>query len=394
MKVLYIHQYFKVPSEGGSIRSYHLTKELIRKGVDVEVITAHDGPDYDRKDIDGVLVHYLPVYYRNELTYNNRIFAFLKFTFLAIRISIKIKRVDICYIMTTPLTTGLIALWNKIILRRPYIFEVGDLWPSVPVDMGVIKNPIFKRLMFAFEKLFYQNSVAIVALSVGIADYIKTVVPNKPIEVITNVADTEFFDFVDKKENLKKQFGIKNEFIISYSGTLGVANHLEYLMEAARACLGLNVKFLILGRGSEADRLMKIQAEKSLTNLTFLPHADKDVVRQVLNVSDAVYISFLDLASLHTGSPNKLFDGLAAGKLIITNFGGWIKTLLQSNDAGFSYNPDDTKAFTEKLHLFITNKEILKSFQKNSRQLAENSYSLERLSERQVTFIQSSLRRE
>jgi glycosyltransferase involved in cell wall biosynthesis len=393
VKVLYIHQYFKIPSEGGSIRSYYLAKELVKKGIDVEVITAHDYPKYELKNIEGVKVHYLPVYYKHELSYRNRVFAFLKFTFLAIRKSMKIKGVDVCYVMTTPLTTGLIALWNKLFLRRPYIFEVGDLWPSVPVDMGIIKNTIFKKLMFSFEKYFYQNSVGIVALSSGIADYIKIIVPNKPIEVITNVADTDFFHLEEKKERLKKQFGIKNEFVISYSGTLGAANHLEYLLEAAQACAGLNVKFLILGKGAEADKLKRIQKEKSLTNLTFLPHADKEVVREVLNVSDAVYISFNDIESLHTGSPNKLFDGLAAGKLIIINFGGWIKTLLQTNDAGFSYNPNNTKAFTEKLLLFITNKEILKSFQKNSRQLAENSFSIEMLSERQGVFIQSSLRK-
>jgi len=392
VKVLYIHQYFKVPSEGGSIRSYHLTKELVKKGIDVEVITAHDKPEYEVKDVEGVKVHYLPVYYRNELSYKNRVFAFLKFVFLAIKKSMKIKGVDICYVMTTPLTTGIIAFWNKFILRRPYIFEVGDLWPSVPVDMEVIKNSVFKKLMFLFEKRFYQNSVGVVALSSGIADYIKTIVPNKPIEVITNIADTGFFELEEKKESLKKKFGIKDELVISYSGTLGVANHLEYLLEAAQACAGINVRILILGRGAEADKIKRIQEERVLSNVTFIPHADREVVREVLNVSDAVYISFLGIESLHTGSPNKLFDGLAAGKLIIINFGGWIKTLLQSNDAGFSYDPNDTKAFKEKLLLFINNKEILKSFQKNSRQLAENSFSLERLSEKQYLFIRESLK--
>lgn len=311
MKVLYIHQYFKVPSEGGSIRSYYLTKELVKKGIDVEVITAHDGSDYERKDIEGVIVHYLPVYYRNELSYKSRVFSFLKFAFLAIIKSTKVKGVDICYVMTTPLTTGLIALWNKFFLKRPYIFEVGDLWPSVPVDMGVIKNSIFKKLMFSFEKLFYQNSVGIVALSPVIADYIKTIVSNKPIEVITNVADTHFFNLEEKKERLKKRFGVKNEFVISYSGTLGVANHLEYLLDLAKACAGLNVKFLILGRGAEAESLKRIQEEELLKNINFLTHSDKEVVRDVLNVSDAIYISFLDIESLQTGSPNKLFDGLA-----------------------------------------------------------------------------------
>lgn len=78
--------------------------------------------------------------------------------------------------------------------------------------------------------------------------------------------------------------------------------------------------------------------------------------------------------------------------MIITNFGGWIRSLIQSNDAGFSYHPNDSKVFVEKLQLYINNKEILKSFQKNSRQLAESSFSLEKLSENQYLFIQECLK--
>ncbi|MDP4680474.1 MAG: hypothetical protein NWS46_08930 [Cyclobacteriaceae bacterium] len=85
MKVLYILKYFRTPSEGGSIRSYYLTRELAKKGVEVEVITAHDMGNYELKIIEGVKIHYLPVYYRNELSYKQRVFSFLKFAFLAIK---------------------------------------------------------------------------------------------------------------------------------------------------------------------------------------------------------------------------------------------------------------------------------------------------------------------
>jgi glycosyltransferase involved in cell wall biosynthesis len=294
-------------------------------------------------------------------------------------------------VITTPLTTGMIALWNKFFLRTPYIFEVGDLWPLVPVDMGIIRNSVFKKLMFSFEKLCYKNSAGIVTLSSGIAVHIKTIFPNKPIEVITNIADIDFFNPEEKKEELKKQFVIKDEFVISYSGTLGVANHLQYLLEAAEVCRELPVMFLILGRGAESDILKRTKDEKYLNNVKFIDYADKKVEKELLNISDATCISFLAIKSLYTDSPNKLFDGLTAGKLIIANFDGWVKQLIETNDAGFSYNPSDTKAFKEKLLLFIQNKEILRSFQKNSIQLGENSFSLERLSDRQYSFIRKLL---
>ncbi|MFY0651482.1 MAG: glycosyltransferase family 4 protein [Cyclobacteriaceae bacterium] len=387
MKVLYIHQYFKIPEEGGSVRSYYLASGLVRKGMEVEMITAHNKPTYQEINIEGIKVHYLPVFYENGFSFKQRILGFFKFARLAFIKALSIKNVDICYVMTTPLTTGLVALGLKWFKKKPYIFEVGDLWPQVPADMGVIKNRFFKSILYWFEKLCYEQSIGVVALSSGIADYIKTKVPDKQIEIIPNIADTAFFSPEEKKPELLEKYGIRNHFVISYTGTLGVANHLEYLLDAAGSAVGLNVKFLIIGDGAEKEKLQEIASNRKLSNVVFLPAGNKQKAQEILNISDAVYISFLNVDSLHTGSPNKLFDGLASGKLIITNLCGWIKGLIHTNDAGFSYKPEDTKAFVENLLLFINNKELLRSFQKNARRLAENSFSLEMLSERQEELI-------
>ena len=387
MKVLYIHQYFRTPEEGGGVRSYYLTRELVRKGMEIEVITAHNKNNKETKDIDGVIVHFLPIPYDNSFSFNKRILAFLKFSMLACKKSMSIKKVDLCYVMTTPLTTGLVALWIKFTRNIAYIFEVGDLWPLIPVEIGAVKSPFLKSVLFRFEKLCYKYASGLVALSPGIAEHIQSIVPEKRIEVIPNIADINFFQPEEKQKALKQKYGIKNEFVISYTGALGFANHLEYLLEAAKASLQLPVKFLVVGEGAEKDRLLNQKKDNCLENVVFLPHTDKNGIKEIHNVSDAIYISFTNIKSINTGSPNKLFDGLASGKLIITNFDGWIKKLIESNDAGFAYPPDSTQVFTEKILSFIDNKEILKSFQKNSRQLAENSFSLEELSQRQIDFI-------
>ncbi len=391
MKVLYIHQYFRTPDEGGGVRSYYLTRKLVKKGVEVEVITTHNKDFSETKNIDGIRVHFLPVPYDNNFSFRKRIRAFLKFALLASKKSMAIKKIDLCYVMTTPLTTGLVALWIKWTRNIAYIFEVGDLWPLIPVEIGAVKSPFLKSVLFRFEKLCYRNASGLVALSPGIAEHIQSIVPEKPIEVIPNIADINFFQPEEKQEAIKQKYGIKNEFVISYTGAIGLANHLEYLLEAAKASLHLPIKFLVVGEGAEKERLLKYKEDHDLKNVVFLPHTNKKEIKEVHNVSDAIYISFINIKSINTGSPNKLFDGLASGKLIITNFDGWIKKLIESNDAGFTYPPDSTQIFTEKILTFIDNKEILKSFQKNSRQLAENSFSLEELSQRQFDFTKALL---
>ncbi len=388
MKVLYIHQYFKTPAEGGALRSYYLAKALVGKGFSVDVITAHNQPKKLTKQIDDITVHYLPVFYDNSLPFRKRIGAFLRFVRLAAVLALRLPKPSLCYVMTTPLTTGWVGLWMKWTRRVPFVFEVGDLWPKVPIDMGVIHQRWMQRILYRFEKLCYQQARGIVALSPDIADYIRHIVPDQPLETIPNIADIDFFTPTPKNPELAKKYGVENKFVVSYTGTLGMANHLEYLLDAARSVAGLPIAFLVVGAGAEKEKLVAQKNAEGLSHLTFLPATNKEGVKEILAVSDAVFLSFLPIESLATGSPNKLFDGLAAGKLIISNFSGWTKTLIETNDAGFAYPPESPHVFAEKINLFMQNPRILQSFQRNARQLAENSFSLDTLANRQHAFLQ------
>ncbi|NJO01130.1 MAG: glycosyltransferase family 4 protein [Bacteroidia bacterium] len=157
MKVLYIHQYFKTPEEGGSLRSYYLAKALVSVGLEVEMITAHARKKYIYREIDGIRVHYLPVYYDNSLGFWGRIYAFAKFLVLSYRCARKIRDVSLCYASSTPLTVGLVALGLRARFGLPYFFEVRDLWPEAPIQMGVIRNRLLKNLLCYLEKKFINK---------------------------------------------------------------------------------------------------------------------------------------------------------------------------------------------------------------------------------------------
>lgn len=83
MKVLYIHQYFRTPEEGGAIRSYYLAKGMVENGIDVELITSHNKKYEEVKNVEGIKVHYLPVFYDNTLGFLQRVIAFYRFMRLA-----------------------------------------------------------------------------------------------------------------------------------------------------------------------------------------------------------------------------------------------------------------------------------------------------------------------
>jgi glycosyltransferase involved in cell wall biosynthesis len=389
LKVLYIHQYFRTPEEGGAIRSYYLAKGLVEHGIEVELITAHNKPKALTKTIDGIKVHYLPVFYDNEQGFLKRIYAFFKFMRMARKKARKIKNIDICYATSTPLTIGLSALKIKQDQNIPYFFEVRDLWPEAPFQMGVIKNKYLKRYLKNLEKQVYRNASQIVALSPGIKEQIEKEGPNKRITVIPNMSDVDFFLPEVKSPEKEALFNVEGKFVVSYFGTIGLANHLEYLLAAANESLKANlpIQFFIIGSGGQLTRLKYLVKHFDLDNVQFLPFQNKFNLRRVLNITDAAYVSFARQPILETNSPNKFFDALAAGKLIITNTKGWVKDIIENDQCGFYYDPDNPKEFISSIKPFIESSVQLKKSQQKARIVAETQFAKSAQVEKLIDLI-------
>lgn len=352
------------------------------------MITSHNEPE-KRVNIDGIEVIYLRVSYENEYKFWQRIYSYSLYTLKATFESFRQPKVDLCYIMTTPLPTGFIGLVNKFMKKRPYIFEVGDLWPLVPIEMGFIKSRWLKSFTTWLEKLFYKNAIGNIGLSAPITEHIKTAVPTIPTTTVYNISDCEFFAPTIKSKDILKYFDIKDEFVISYTGTFGLANDLARIVNLATQVKHLPIKFILVGAGADKPKLKKMS--KGFNNLIILDYLDKKGIQDVLSITDAMLVSFADYPSLWTGSPNKLFDALAASKLVISNFKGWVSELLSNNECGFSFSHDSLDSFESQIRPFIDNQELLKTYQENARKLAEQEFELSIQAERQYKFIKESL---
>ncbi|MTI22128.1 glycosyltransferase WbuB [Fulvivirga sp. RKSG066] len=369
MKILLIHQYYKTPEDGGGIRSYHIAKYLQAKGHTLNVITAHNSPDYEIIQKEGVTIHCLPIYYTNHLSFYSRIHAFFRYVWQATRLIKKLDKPDLNYVISTPLTTGLIALYAKARYKIPYVFEVGDLWPDAPIQLKVLRNSILKSLAYKLEKHVYNKARHIIGLSPDITKAIEKKT-DTPTTVITNFSDTDYF----RPGNHETQ----GELTIGYIGTLGLANHLEYLIDAAAQSATLKLKFVVMGGGAQAKKIQELAVSKDLTNISFLPQGNTLEAKKTLEQVDAVYVSFKNAPILAAGSPNKFFDGLAAGKMIIINFQGWIKELIEKNKCGFYYDPESPSDFIKQITPYIENRDKLVEAKTNARILAENQFSIQK----------------
>ena len=380
MRVIYVHQYFKTPEEGGAIRSYHLAKGLVDAGIEVEMITAHNQDYYDFRKVDGIKVHYLPVAYQHSFGTFKRIKSFVRFVSQAKKLIGKLPRPDLFYITSTPLTVGLIGLWAKKTLAVPYIFEVRDLWPEAPIQVGVIRNKWVKRALYRVEEKIYQQALQIVALSPGIRNYIVKKKPLAKPVLIPNFSDTTFFSPTSKNDSTLRKWGLTDSFTLSYTGALGTVNALHNFLYLAKEAQdqGKDWQFVIMGQGAKEKELKQLAKDLQLANVSFFPFGNKERVRELLSLTDMAYISFDNLPVLRTNSPNKFFDALAAGKAIVTNHKGWVTNLVKEHQLGYCHHPEDHKKAVQKIAAFADDPALLQSAQKRARALAENHFSKER----------------
>lgn len=356
----------------------------MERGIETVVITTHNAEGELIENVEGIQVHYLPVPYDNAFGFYKRTRSFLQYVVRAVRASAKHRDANLCYTISVPLTIGLTSLWIKRKYAIPYVFEVGDLWPDAPIQLGFIKNKILQKMLFRLEQNIYEKAQSLVALSPAIESAISRKVSGKNISLIPNMSDTEFFLPEEKQQSLVDRFDVRGKFVVSYIGALGFANGLDYFLECAKASAERNlpVQFLLCGDGAMKESLVQSAKRLELKNLAFIPFQNRDGVKAVLNVTDAVFICYRHVQILESGSPNKYFDGLAAGKLIMINFGGWIKNEIEGEECGVALDPKQPSSFVSHVQPYIWDVEKLKRSQSRSRSLAEKKYSRKLLSEK------------
>ncbi len=378
MKIIYLHQYFKTPEEPGGTRSYWFARKLIEHGHEVVMLTSTDqklAKGYIRKKVDGIDVIYVENAYSNYMSKMAKIRSFLFFVFKSYKFVKREPDVDLIFATSTPLTIGIIPLLRYFLCKQKYVFEVRDLWPEFPIQIGALKNKLLIYCLKKYEALLYKYAEKIVALSPGMQEGIlRTGVYPDKVYMLPNMAKPDLFYPRPVEDRLVREYAIDpNKFNIIHFGSMGVANGLDYIIETAlilKQRKVADVNFIFLGDGVTRPALVKKTEAYGLSNVLFLGNYNLSTTSGIVNACDASITSFLDLPVLYTNSPNKLFDSLSAGKPVIVNSAGWTKELVENSNCGFYVDPNDPGDFADKIVLYKNDKERLSSWASNARTLS------------------------
>ena len=392
MKILYLHQYFKTPSEPGGTRSYWMAKALINNGHEVTMISSKDLKDKKKEviNIDGIQVVYLNEKYDQKMSIFRRLKSFLGFVWKSSLEAKIYKNTDLVIATSTPLSIGIPALFLKWFRKIPYVFEVRDLWPEVPIQMGAIKNPLLVWLTRLFEKTIYKNAKHIIALSPGMQEGVVKYMPQKKTSMIPNMAKKDEFWPREKNLELEKKLGLNSDsFKIIHFGALGLANGANTIVETAKFFKGDDtVEFLFVGGGATEEQLHQECQKYKLNNVKFLGRFPMKETSEIVNLCDVSIVSFKDLPILYTNSPNKLFDSLSAGKPIIVNSAGWTKEMVEKYNCGYYVNPNNPEELVEKIKFLQRNPQTIIQMGTNARKLAEDKYDKSILSKQFAGIIE------
>ena len=401
MRIIYLHQYFNTLSKASGTRSYEMARRLVSYGHEVHMITSERSAEnaqsrgWFQTEENGIKVYWIPIPYSNNMSYIERIHAFIKFAYQA---SVKASSIDadLIFATSTPLTIALPAIYAKRKLRVPMVFEVRDLWPELPIAIGAIKNPLAIYLAKKLEKLAYKNSSHVIALSPGMKKgIIKAGYPADKITVIPNSCDLEIFDIgPEAGSKVRKRFDwLQYRPLVIYAGTIGIINGLDYLARVAYETwkLDRNIRFLVIGSGRDESKLIKEAKKLSVLDKNFyvMDRVPKYELAEWFSAADMVCSLFINLEEMWSNSANKFFDGLAASKPVAINYGGWQAELINTTGAGVVLDPDDAKVSAKLLVEKINNKEWLNEASIASGILAKERFNRNMLAARLNEVLRS-----
>jgi glycosyltransferase involved in cell wall biosynthesis len=404
VRILYYHQHFSTRAGSTGTRSYEMARRLVASGHEVMVVcgsygaadTGLTGPfarDVRRGSVDGIEVVELRLPYSNKDGFARRATTFLRFAARSVWLALT-ERYDLVFATSTPLTAGLPGIAGRWLRGKPFIFEVRDLWPELPREMGVIRNSLVLRLLDALEWLCYRSAQRLVALSPGIVSGIgRRGIPEHRIALIPNGCDLDIF--AGAAHAWRPDGVAATDLLAVFAGTHGMANGLDAVLDAAGELLRrarTDVKLVLVGDGHLKAKLMMRAERESLTNVLFHSPVSKGDLAGLLHEADIGLQILANVPAFYYGtSPNKFFDYIAAGLPVLTNYPGWLADLITREQCGFAVRPEDPAAFADALEYAASHRAELKEMGRRARKLAMSEFDREDLGRKFVTWLEQPI---
>lgn len=250
-------------------------------------------------------------------------------------------RTDLVFASSPQLLAAVSGMCLAKVLRKPFVMEVRDLWPESLVSGGALnEGSLVHRILVGVEKTLYASAHQIVVVTAGWEDHFRDlgINPDK-LNVVANGADLAEFEVPETKEQLREQYGIEG-FTAVFSGNHSTYVGLDLIVDAAQQLPDVN--FLLIGSGSRKAWAVEEVARLALDNVRFHDQVPKDELVKLLKACDAGLHTVSPQSVFDKGmSPNKLYDYMASGLMVVSNAKEPIRDVITDDEVGAVVNPTE-----------------------------------------------------
>jgi len=400
MKMLFITDNFPPEVNAPATRTYEHAKEWMKnKDVEVTIVTCapnfphgkvyegYKNRFYQKENLDGIEVIRVWSYITSNSGFLKRVLDYVSFGIMAFFVGL-FKKHDII-IATSPQFFTTWAAWGiSKIKRKPWIFELRDLWPESIKTVGAMKQGKAIEFLEKIEIGLYKSSDKVIAVTDAFkTNLINRGIDKEKIEVVTNGSNVELFYPREKNKELVNELSLKDKFVVGYIGTHGMAHSLDFIVRSISKIKDKSIYFLFVGDGAMKKTIVEMANDLKIENITFLEPVKKDDVPRYLSVCDVSLAPLKKEDNFKTVIPSKIFEASAMLKPTLLGVEGQAQEIIEEYGAGVCFEPENEKDFLEKLNL-LKNDSVYKKCQAGCEILAQK-YDRKVLANKMLSIIKN-----
>ncbi len=290
----------------------------------------------------------------------------------------KVDRPDVVFVTSPPITLGVSGVLISWLRGGRFVYDVRELWPDVPVRMGLFRNPLLIKLVYWLEDFVYKKSVGISTIARSFNNtLIDRGVPSKKLYFTPNFVDVDFIMPSESESEFSSTHGLNNKFVVLYAGNVGLTQGLEILIEVANAFTDNDrIQFVVVGDGAARNSLEISLTNSKLNNFRMLPFQPVRIVNSMYAASDVCIVPLLSGFSYDT-VPSKIYTAMAAGRPVLASAETDSETamLINESSAGVCVAPESAGALIEAITLLYDHPKRVVGMGDNGRKWIEKYYS-------------------
>lgn len=381
MHILFLTDNFPPEGNAPATRTYEHAIRWVKAGHKVTVITcAPNFPEgkvfdgfknklYDVSELDGIRVVRVKTYITANEGFVKRILDYMSFMAMGFIAGLFQKKTDII-VATSPQFFCACAGWAlSAVRRKPFVFELRDIWPASITAVGAMKDSKAIRLLEKIEIFLYRRADAIVSVTHAFKhELIERGVDGSKIEVVLNGVDLSKYEPQEKDAELAKRYGLEGKFVVGYIGTHGMAHGLEHIVTAAeRLQDNDNVRIVFAGGGAARQKVVDLVEQKALKNVVLIDRQPKEMMPRLWSLCDVSLVPLINSDLFKTVIPSKIFECMGMGiPTIMSVPEGEATKIICNTNSGVVVESENVHQITAAVTKLATDKDLFQALQKSS----------------------------